>query len=415
MKTIIFYGRTQVGAVVLSYLVAKGFTVKVIPEDGLTRDLCKYYNLEIVNLDTMGDFDLFICCHGEKIIPEKYLTPGKFINMHSCLWKYKGQNPIKRYMANKDTDASIESHFLIKEVDTGQVIVRVLFNTPVIKSYGEYFNLAIPYYLRCIDETLKALEKGFQEVITIDSMSDRAIFTSVKKDKYFPVWIKYYSQFFRHIFVIDNEPDIEDPFIKEASEKYQFTVIKDYPNPEYDLQKWNSVIRDTQRALLEKYKWVLYTDADEIVVPDPEKYKDLGEYINKCNKDFVFCSGYNVLQMYNEPESTDKELNEPPLDLSLPILKQRKFWWYEYGYNKPLLSRVPLNWKHGMHSIEEVEDKDLPILNDPDLILFHLKQADWEIFHTRIGGDVSNGKGPEWFYKSHDAKELIPEKFKEVF
>ena len=98
MKTIIFYGRTQVGSVVLSYLVAKGYVVKVIPEDRLVRDLCGYYGLEIVTLNTMGDFDLFICCHGQKIIPERYLQKGKFINMHSCLWKYKGKDPIKRYI-----------------------------------------------------------------------------------------------------------------------------------------------------------------------------------------------------------------------------------------------------------------------------------------------------------------------------
>jgi methionyl-tRNA formyltransferase len=157
MKTIIFYGRTQVGAVVLSYLVAKGFKVKVIPEDDLIRNLCKYYNLKIVNLENMGKFDLFICCHGEKIIDEKYLVPDKFINMHSCLWKYKGKDPIGRYIKNKDTNASIESHFLVKDVDMGKVINRVLFKTPVIKSYGEYFNLAIPYYFQCIDETLRRL------------------------------------------------------------------------------------------------------------------------------------------------------------------------------------------------------------------------------------------------------------------
>ena len=157
MKTIIFYGRTQVGSVVLSYLVAKGFKVKVIPEDQLIRNLCDYYNLEAVTLDTMGEFDLFICCHGKKIIDEKYLIPYKFVNMHSCLWKYKGKDPISRYIANKDTEASIEAHYLVKEVDAGEVITRVLFETPIVNSHGEYFNIAIPYYYQCIDEAFKKL------------------------------------------------------------------------------------------------------------------------------------------------------------------------------------------------------------------------------------------------------------------
>jgi len=155
--TVIFYGRTQMGTVVLSYLVAKGYDVRVIPEDDLIRDMCKYYDLDIINLDTMGWFDLFICCHGSKIIPAGYLIEGKFINMHSCLWKYKGKDPIRRYIDNKDTEASIESHYMVPEIDAGEVITRVLFNTPIVDSYGDYFNIALPYYLQCIDETLKKI------------------------------------------------------------------------------------------------------------------------------------------------------------------------------------------------------------------------------------------------------------------
>lgn len=157
-KTIVFYGRTQVGSVVLSYLVARGFTVKVIPEDQLLYRMCEYYGLEITTLDTMGEFDLFICCHGAKIIPARYLIPGKFVNMHSCLWKYKGKDPISRYIANEDTKASIESHFMVEKVDAGEVLVRVLFDTPVVKTHGEYFNLALPYYYECVDRTIKKLK-----------------------------------------------------------------------------------------------------------------------------------------------------------------------------------------------------------------------------------------------------------------
>lgn len=154
---VIFYGRTQVGSVVLMYLIARGFEVKVIPEDDIVSTICEYFDIPIVTLDTMGEFDLFVCCHGSKIIPERYLVDGKFINMHSCLWKYKGKDPISRYIANGDTDASIESHYMVKEVDAGKVIHRELFTTPIVKTHGEYFNIALPYYYRCIHETLKKL------------------------------------------------------------------------------------------------------------------------------------------------------------------------------------------------------------------------------------------------------------------
>ena len=413
MKIIVFYGRRQVGMVVLAHLLALGHTVKVIPEDDLIRQMCKYYNLEIVTLDTMGSFDLFICCHGAKIIPEAYLRPKKFVNIHSCLWKYKGVNPIKRYIENKDTEASVESHFMVPEVDAGQVIARILFQTPIIADYGQFFNLAIPYYFRCIDETLKAIDKETEETVVIEKLKDRAVFTSVKKDKYFPLWIKYYSRFFEDIYVIDNEPNVTDIYLQQASDaEFKFTIIND-DNPEYNLERWNRVIREQQVKLLEDYKWVLYTDADEIIVPDPDKYKNLGDYIDQCDKEYVFCTGVNVLQMYNEPDATESD--EPALNITQPILKQRKYGWYESGWNKPLLSRIPLAWQHGMHNIKDMPSDVLTTLNDPKLILFHLKQADWEIHATRIAGSLSNEKGPEWFYKGHDQKQLIPERFKNSF
>ena len=251
-------------------------------------------------------------------------------------------------------------------------------------------------------------------------MKHRAIFTSVKKDKYLPLWFKYYSQYFDDIYVIDNEPDIVDPFIEEAKKKYKFTKIDDYPNPANDLTPWNQVIREFQVELLKKYKWVLYADADEFVVPDPDKYKDLSDYIQKCTRDYVHCTGFNVLHMYEEERAANGdilEFNEPALDLEKPILAQRKYWWYEYGYNKPLLARIPLNWENGMHNLIGQEESHLHELHDPDLFLIHLKQADWDIFRTRIGGSYSADKGPEWFYKGRkqeNEKELIPERLKSI-
>lgn len=153
---IVFYGRRNMGMNVLAYLVAKGYEVKVISDDTVA-ELAKMLGCPVVNFETMGDFDLFICCHGNKIIDKKYLN-GKFINIHPCLYKYKGHNPTKRYIENKDESGSVESQWMVEEIDAGEVIHQEFFTTPVVTTFAEFYNIAAPYYYRCIDKTLEKLK-----------------------------------------------------------------------------------------------------------------------------------------------------------------------------------------------------------------------------------------------------------------
>ena len=152
--TIVLYANRNTGLIALLYLLSRGYTVKIITEDVAIRDMADLLQLEVVDFDTMGEFDLLICCHGRKIIDKKYLVPGKFLNIHPCLFKYKGHNPIKRYIENKDTLASVECQYLIEEVDGGAVIAREEFETPVISDYAEFYNIAFPYYVKCLKAVL---------------------------------------------------------------------------------------------------------------------------------------------------------------------------------------------------------------------------------------------------------------------
>lgn len=352
MKTIVFYGRTQVGSVVLSYLVARGYTVKVIPEDEIVNSLCEYYGLEVVTLKTMGDFDLFVCCHGEKIIDEEYLQEGKFINMHSCLWKYKGKDPVSRYIENKDTEASIESHYMTKEVDAGEVISRVLFKTPIVKTHGEYFNLALPYYYRCIDETLS----------TIWGSVKSAAMVRVKDDKIrFGLWLSYYSKYFDDLYVFSC--GTPDGFFDEFHEKYKFTVIV-VEDEIYGLGSHDAVFKK-QEELIKENDWTLYTDMDEYVIPDPEVYKDLKDYMLKSRVKQPYCEGFEVF----------KSAGENDIDWSQPILQQRKKWVKDAtgSYNKPALSKIKSDWVLGFHKLSDMADTDVKLIDNTGLYLAHVK------------------------------------------
>jgi methionyl-tRNA formyltransferase len=159
MKTIVLLTRRNVGMYCLSYLVAKGYKVKLITDDNDVLWLGGRLGVEFVTLETMGDLDYMLSVHWHKIIPNEFLKEGRSINIHPCLFKYKGTNPIKRYISNGDTLGSVESHYMIEEVDAGEVIHREMFQTPKIESYAEFYNLALPYYFKCLAYTLEIFEK----------------------------------------------------------------------------------------------------------------------------------------------------------------------------------------------------------------------------------------------------------------
>ena len=156
---IVLYTRRNVGMYCLSHLVALGHDVSVITDDDNVKWLAGRYGCRVIDFDAPQSFELFICIHGNKIISKEYLLEGwgnysDFINIHPCLYKYKGHNPIKRYIIGQDTDASVESQDMVVEVDAGDVIHREDFTTPICKTYADFYNVALPYYIKCLDETL---------------------------------------------------------------------------------------------------------------------------------------------------------------------------------------------------------------------------------------------------------------------
>ncbi len=191
------------------------------------------------------------------------------------------------------------------------------------------------------------------------------VFTFARNEKVFlPIWLRYYSKYFSgdDIYVIDHETS--DGSIDVCQASYPFNVIREQP------ETWDEIWRtDTaqkmQARLLEAYDFVLFTDVDEIIIPNPRKYRDLRDYIEKFSGDYVACTGYGLFHARNE---------EPPLDLERPILSQRRYWYPDCYYNKPLLSRKPLQWAPGFHTASNTG-----IRMDRDLWLLHLHKMDFDL------------------------------------
>lgn len=188
----------------------------------------------------------------------------------------------------------------------------------------------------------------------------RAVFTMVYNEPVFlPIWLRYYSRFFapEDIYVLDHQST------DGSTEGDGFVRVPVEHETNDDL--WRIQTKEIHQSdLLERYDAVLVTDVDEIVAPDPDR-GTLGDYLEGFSDEFVNCLGYEVLHFKD---------SEPPLSLDRPILEQRRNWYRNPGYDKPLLARVPMEWAPGFHT-----RKDGRRNLDPSLRLIHLHRMDYAI------------------------------------
>lgn len=189
------------------------------------------------------------------------------------------------------------------------------------------------------------------------------------------LWLSYYSRYFDDVFIICNgTEDGYIPLLEERKAKYKFTY-KRLESFLGDPGTALSVVKENQLNLLKDHDWVLYCNCDEIIATNPKKFKDLKELMETCDKDWVACVGYDVV-----------EWNEPAIDYSKPFFAQRKYWVKDHNYNKILLSKVPLAWNEGQHQIDGISGEDSKSIKGTGLYLVHLKHADLEAEAANVNG-----------------------------
>jgi hypothetical protein len=174
-----------------------------------------------------------------------------------------------------------------------------------------------------------------------------------------PRWIRYYG----------NELGVENLVVLDDNSDDGST--DDLPCTLYRLPQapWKDTWARTRVALangfaqglLACYDAVIFTDVDEFLVPDPDRYDGLVHYISAGTQPAAAPLGVNVLH---------NTRFEPELDNGQPVLSQRRFVKFAPGMCKPLIKRVPANWSLGFHGIK------VPFEIDRELLLIHLKYYD---------------------------------------
>jgi hypothetical protein len=128
-------------------------------------------------------------------------------------------------------------------------------------------------------------------------------------------------------------------------------------------QRRIALVSGLAQGLLQSYDWVVFTDVDEFLVPDPAHHADLPAYLEaRAGQEVLAGVCLNVLHVPGvEPE---------PLRDDLPVLGQRSFAKFVPVMCKPSVKRVPAAWSDASHGVAA------PFGVDPELFLVHLKFAD---------------------------------------
>ncbi len=187
-----------------------------------------------------------------------------------------------------------------------------------------------------------------------------AIVTMVYNEPVFlPVWLRHYGAQAgaAHCYVVDHGSTDGSTLPAATGEA---SVIRIPRSPQDDAVR-TGFIADFCASLLSWYDAVIYTDVDELLVADPDAAPSLPAFAAGLAAGAVVTAiGLDVIHVPDE---------EPALDWSRPLGRQRLWARFSSAMCKPVLIRRRVAWAPGFHCID-----DRPCLGR--LFLLHLRYAD---------------------------------------
>jgi hypothetical protein len=171
-----------------------------------------------------------------------------------------------------------------------------------------------------------------------------------------PLWLAHYSRQVgrENCFIVDDGSSDGS-----TAGLGSFNVIR-FPRCPYDPSAQSAFNSTFCSSLLRYYDYVLYTDVDEFVVPDPKVADTISNYCRRPLPPVVSMIGLNIVHLPGE---------EPAWDAERPLLAQRRFVQFTSSMCKPTLIRQPVIWPPGSHSANARTIFD-------HLYLFHAKNFD---------------------------------------
>jgi Glycosyl transferase family 2 len=174
-----------------------------------------------------------------------------------------------------------------------------------------------------------------------------------------PRWLRHYGAQVG----MENLVVLDDNSVDGSTDGLECTVhrLPDLPGGRYENARM-TLTSGLAAGFLAAYDFVVFVDADEFLVPDPDRYADLPSFLaTRRHRDVIAPMGLNVVHVPSV---------EPPLVAGEPVLGQRRFAKFTPLMCKPSVKQVPATWRRASHGIEA------PFEVDDELFMFHLKFAD---------------------------------------
>lgn len=193
---------------------------------------------------------------------------------------------------------------------------------------------------------------GLPDIAAITVVRDEAVML--------PRWVAHYT---RQCGDAERLLVIDDNSTDGSTDDLPCPVVR---LPQRDHDEWAvtrlRMVNAFATALLQSFDAVLFADADEFLVADPDKYADLRELVaDRPEAKALGAIGLNVVHRVN---------TEKPLNPGRPVLRQRRTAKFVGKMCKPAIKRGTGHWASGSHGLR------MPYEIDPELYLFHLKFAD---------------------------------------
>lgn len=181
-----------------------------------------------------------------------------------------------------------------------------------------------------------------------------------------PRWVGYYGDQLG----MENLVVVDDRSTDGSTADLPCRVIQHDGFPEGRFEKARMVLVSRLAAeLLQDHDAVVFSDADEFLLADPDSYDGLSDYVAQHPERQVAAGlGLNVVHHLDR---------EAALVAGQPVLGQRQYAKFVSKICKPSLKRVDAAWVKASHGIRA------PYVPDRGLLMVHLKFADIELLrHT---------------------------------
>ena len=156
---IVYCGGNQAGCIgLLTLLALRHNIIVVVTQSKIVSDVASLFRLPVeksIHSVTLRP-DLIVNAHGREFIPDAELKQAKSggINVHPCLYKFSGADPIGRMLNEKITRASVGCHRMTQKLDTGDVLCERYIDVEGT-TRQEIYNELYPLYPLVLAEGLR--------------------------------------------------------------------------------------------------------------------------------------------------------------------------------------------------------------------------------------------------------------------